>query len=490
MEKRNATTAKRYSAYELSRRNPATWLAVLFAVLSAAFRIVHYSLLGGSAEGVGTTWYVFFLIVLPIIDCAYLIYALIRHGERRLYKTMLPVYLGVIFFIARSCALIPHENGWLLAAAIMVSVLFAMLYRFTVNPGGLRSRLYALILGALILAQCICHYFIRQYNPDGSIVGDFAEFSSFLMFLSIEIVLIFMKRVHSDEPFPMAGDRTDGRRLRSLDPISGVAVYIMPDRNGADNLFRDSFECTNAEKYIRKKREEGLVNFGYTHLILAAYVRVVSQRPAINRFVSGQRVYSRGRDIEVSMAIKKEMATDGSETIIDVHFSPEDTADDVYRKFNLKVEEVKETTELDSSFDKVAGLLSLIPGVVMKFTVWLLKTLDYFGLIPKFLLQVSPFHGSLFITSMGSLGIPPIYHHLYDFGNIPLFVAFGIKRRQCEMLNDGSIVQHKYIDFSIVTDERICDGFYFASAFKLMKRYLANPDRLDARPESVIDDVY
>lgn len=500
MEKRNATTAKRYSTYELSRRNPATWFAVLFAVLSAAFRIVHYSLLGENAEGVGSTWYVFFLIVLPVIVCIYLVYALLRHGERRLYKTLLPVYLGMIFFIARNCALMDpvrhpacyelEASGLGLAISIIVSVLFAILYKFTVNPGGLRSRLYALILGALILAQCVCHYVIRQYSPDGDIFYDFAEFSAFSMILSIEIVLIFMKKVYSDEPFPMAGDRPDGRRLRSLDPITGVGVYIMPDRNGADNLFRDSFECSNAEKYIRKKREEGLENFGYTHLILAAYVRVVSQRPGVNRFISGQKIYSRGKDIEVSMAIKKEMATDGSETIINVHFSPDDTADDVYRKFNLKVEEVKATSELDSSFDKVAGLLNLIPGLFMKFTVWLLKTMDYFGLIPKFLLQVSPFHGSIFITSMGSLGVPPVYHHLYDFGNIPVFVAFGIKRRQCEMQNDGSIVQHKYIDFSVVTDERICDGFYFASAFKLMKRYLANPDRLDEKPESVVDDVY
>lgn len=500
MEKRNATTAKRYSTYELPRRSPAAWLAVLFAALSAAFRIVHYSLLGENAEGVGTTWYVFFLIVLPVIACAYLIYSLLRHGERRLYKTLPPVYLGMIFFIARSCALLHPDNnygccaleanGWVLAAYIAIAVLFAILYKFTVNPGGLRSRLYVLILGALILAQGICHCFFGQRGSNGDIIHDFADFSAFSMVLSIEIVLIFMRKVYSEEPFPMAGDRPDGRRLRSLDPITGVGVYIMPDRNGADNLFKDCFECSNAEKYIRKKREEGLENFGYTHLILAAYVRVVSQRPAINRFISGQKIYSRGKDIEVSMAIKKEMATDGSETVINVHFSPDDNADEVYRKFNQKVEEVKETSELDSSFDKVAGLLNLIPGLLMKFTVWFLKVMDYFGLIPKFLLQVSPFHGSIFITSMGSLGIPPIYHHLYDFGNIPIFVAFGMKRRQCEMQNDGSIVQHKYIDFSVVTDERICDGFYFASAFKLMKRYLANPDRLDEKPESVIEDVY
>ena len=92
-------------------------------------------------------------------------------------------------------------------------------------------------------------------------------------------------------------------------------------------------------------------------------------------------------------------------------------------------------------------------------------------------------------SSMGSLGIPPIYHHLYDFGNLPIFLAFGAKRRENFMLPDGTVQQKKYIDFTVTTDERICDGFYFASSIKFMKRCLANPERLDEKPESVVRDV-
>lgn len=105
------------------------------------------------------------------------------------------------------------------------------------------------------------------------------------------------------------------------------------------------------------------------------------------------------------------------------------------------------------------------------------------------MLKLSPFHGSMFVTSMGSLGIPPIYHHLYDFGNLPIFLAFGAKRRENFMLPDGTVQQKKYIDFTVTTDERICDGFYFASSIKFMKRCLANPERLDEKPESVVRDV-
>ncbi|MBQ2111133.1 MAG: hypothetical protein II191_05240, partial [Clostridia bacterium] len=210
---------------------------------------------------------------------------------------------------------------------------------------------------------------------------------------------------------------------------------------------------------------------------------------AVNRFISGQKTYSRDDSIEVSMTIKKDMTLDGSETIITVYLDPNDTAYTVYEKFNKEVEAVKSTQELDSSFDRIAGLLDLIPGVFMKFTVWLLKTIDYFGHLPRFLTKLSPFHGSMFVTSMGSLGIPPVFHHLYNFGNIPVFLAFGMKRMENEVQPDGSVKKKRYIDFTVNTDERICDGFYFASAFKYFKRCMADPHRLDTPPEEVIHDV-
>ena len=106
-----------------------------------------------------------------------------------------------------------------------------------------------------------------------------------------------------------------------------------------------------------------------------------------------------------------------------------------------------------------------------------------------FLTRLSPFHGSMFVTSMGSLGIPPVFHHLYDFGNIPVFLAFGMKRFENEAQPDGSVKKRRYIDFTVNTDERICDGFYFASAFKYFKHLMQDPHRLDTPPETVIRDV-
>ena len=124
--------------------------------------------------------------------------------------------------------------------------------------------------------------------------------------------------------------------------------------------------------------------------------------------------------------------------------------------------------------------------MLFKFVVWLLKTIDYFGFLPKFLLEVSPFHASIFFTSMGSLGIPPIVHHLYDFGNMPVFVSFGCKYHKNEVLDDGTVVRRKYIDYTVNTDERICDGFNYATTLKHLKRLLSHPEQLD-KPAPVVN---
>lgn len=285
------------------------------------------------------------------------------------------------------------------------------------------------------------------------------------------------------------GDRNDGRLVRTLPPMAQVSPYIMPNRAAASNYFKDAIEITEIEKYIRKKRKEGLTGFGIMHVIIAAYVRAVSQRPAINRFLSGQHVYARDEHIEVSLTVKKQMTSDAPDTCVKAYLTARDTADEVYRKMNEVVMANKESENLDSGFDTLAKFISAIPGVFLKFVVWFLKVLDYFGLLPRKLTKLSPFHASFFITSMGSLGIPPIYHHLYDFGNIPIFVAFGAKRKQYELRKDGTVAERKYVDYTVVTDERICDGFYYASAFKLMRNYFKNPYILDEPVETVVPDI-
>ncbi len=282
----------------------------------------------------------------------------------------------------------------------------------------------------------------------------------------------------------MAKRQKEGRRLH-LSPYSAIIPYIMVERSDAQNHIEISFETANAEAMIRELRQEGYDSIGMLHVILASYVRAVSQRPAVNRFIRGQKIYARN-DIVVNLVVKKKMSLDGLDTTVKMHFKPEYTIYDVYKVVNKTLTEVYEAEE--NSVDKTAMLLNYIPGLIKKGAIFLLKTLDYFGLLPRALTEVSPFHGSLFITNMASLNIPPIFHHLYNFGNVPLFIAFGAKRGDLFLDEDGSVRKRRVIDMILNMDERICDGYYYASAMKLLKKYLTDPELLREPPKEIIED--
>jgi hypothetical protein len=282
------------------------------------------------------------------------------------------------------------------------------------------------------------------------------------------------------------GDRKEGRRIRSLDPLYAFTPFIMKTRGDATNYFSASVELEAIEKYIKKKREEGLKGFGILHIFIAGYVRCVSQYPGVNRFVSGKRIYARN-NIEIVMTVKKRMSTTAGETEFKVVFEPTDTINTVYERVNEAIEKIK--TEEDSSTDKVAAVLIKLPRPLLSAAIRFFDWLDYHGWLPMSLIGASPFHGSMVITDLGSLGIPPIFHHLYNFGNVPVFIAFGAKRKTVELDKEGKPVEKKYIDYTVATDERICDGYYYAVAFKHFNYTLRNPEMLEAPPEYVVEDI-
>ena len=288
------------------------------------------------------------------------------------------------------------------------------------------------------------------------------------------------------KPAKKAKKEKEFRRVKSISPMSYVIPYIMVDRTGSQNFIQDSVEIEKLEKYMKEKQQSGMTNISMMHIMIAAYIRLVSQRPALNRFIRGQKVWTR-KNVEVSLTIKKEMSLESPDTVVKITLPPSATLADVYEALNHEIVSYRENPGGD--FDETAKFFTKIPGLLFKFTVAALRFLDYFSLMPKFIAKVSPFHCSYFITSMGSLGIPPIYHHLYDFGSCPVFFSFGTKRRAYELDAQGIVKKKSYLDFTFVLDERICDGYYYASALRMLKNIIKNPWQLDNPPEQVIEDI-
>lgn len=470
---------KNTTRFYVSNKNLLTWLMAVCMVCSAVTRIVFVGMKG--PDNAVPVWS---QIILPIV--AALLYALIAllSGKELFYKTAIPVWMICIYYYFVFSGFTFSTYDRMITALFAIALLFVAVIYTQVTCGKVK---YPWLLLPTIAFPLAAQLYLRRRVL---LSGDYTLLLPDILMMAGCIITLFAIRVHpSGEYHPTWGDRTDGRKIRTLAPMAQITAYFQVERNTCSNLFEEAFEITHIERYIRQKRREGLTDFGLTHVLLAAYVRGLCKYPQLNRFISGQKVFSRGEDIQYCMVIKKEMSIDSPDTSIKVHLNRKDTAADIYQKLNAAVESVKRTQELDSNLDNLIGYLNLIPSVVLKFTVWFLKLLDYFGMLPKFLLELSPFHGSLFFTSMGSLGIPPIYHHLYDFGNLPVFGAFGCKRRALEVQEDGSIVQRKYLDVRFVLDERIVDGYYYAAFFKHFRGILRHPEILDTVPEELVSDI-
>lgn len=277
----------------------------------------------------------------------------------------------------------------------------------------------------------------------------------------------------------MFGHRSDGRRIKSLPAFFKVIPCVMLERNDAQVLYKQDIPVKYLDEYIDRKAEEG-IKIGYMHIIYAAIVRVIAERPRLNRFVMNGATYARNK-IYVSLAIKKNLTDDGVETTTKTEFEGNENIFDVKKKLDDIVEQNKDI-EAKNETDNLAKTLGLIPVWLIRATVKFLRFLDRHGLLPKAVIKASPFHTSVFLTNVGSLGIDTIYHHLYNFGTTSMFFSMG-KKKKSYIYEDEDIKEEKCITLAFVGDERICDGLYYASSFKSLFRYLKKPELLEAIPD-------
>ena len=216
----------------------------------------------------------------------------------------------------------------------------------------------------------------------------------------------------------MFGYRRDGRRLKNIVPFFKVIPHIMKKRNDSQVYYTEDIQLKYLDEYINEKMEQG-IKISYMNIIYAALVRTISQRPRLNRFVINGRTYAR-KDIYISLAIKKELTDDGTETTIKIPFNGTENIFEIKEKLENKINENKNNLA-ENKTDTLAKALSIIPNWMMRIFVNFVIFLDNHGLIPKFVLDASPFHTSAFLTNVGSIGIDAIYHHLYNFGTTSVF---------------------------------------------------------------------
>jgi 2-oxoacid dehydrogenases acyltransferase (catalytic domain) len=280
-------------------------------------------------------------------------------------------------------------------------------------------------------------------------------------------------------------DRYDGWRIRKVDPIFSVVPFMLRTRTDSEIFFQEKITIDHLEAFIREHKAE-MPDLSLMHIFMAGMIRVISQRPHLNRFVMWNKIFARNY-LSFSIAVKRSMTDEGEETLIKPYFLPSDTLQDVVRKVQVELENNKQVGQENSS-DAISKVLGFLPDFLLRIVVSLIINLDKVGLMPKALNHASPFHTSLFLTNIGSIGIESVYHHLYEIGTCGSFIAMGKKKRETSIDKEGKTKVEKSIQLKIVLDERICDGFYYANSIRMLQKVLANPASLLLPPEKVIVD--
>lgn len=266
--------------------------------------------------------------------------------------------------------------------------------------------------------------------------------------------------------------RADGKRVKNADLLYTVVPYIMTERSDSMNMITLDIPVEPMHNYINEKRKEG-VSISHIALFLAAYVRTMAEFPKLNRFVVARKIYDRN-EICVGMVVMKP-GEDGN-TMSKLYFEPTDTVFDIQNKIDAYYDKNIREGHTNST-DKLADTLGKIPGL-LSIGVPILKQLDRWGLLPKAIIDASPFHASMSITNLASIRTNHIFHHCYNFGTTSVFISMG-NMRQVAFEEKGETVFKRCLPFGVVMDERIAPGSYFAKAFTRIRRALADPKSME-----------
>lgn len=274
------------------------------------------------------------------------------------------------------------------------------------------------------------------------------------------------------------GDRRDGRRVKAPS-LQTIMAYILPKRTECEVCCQDKFDVTELMKYIEKKNlSHPEYKTTIFHCFVTAIARLIKERPLMNRFIQGYRMYERF-EISISFLAKRRFA-DGAEEAL-MFFIPEDddTIDSISHRIYGDVRETRNSEHATGGIDEVIDKFAALPRFLLIIIVRIIRWLDFWGKNPKALTDGDTNYSTCLMSNLGSIQCPSVYHHLNNYGTNSFMVTIGTLHKEEILMEDGTKQIRDVVDFAATLDERIADGFYFAKSLRLVKYIFKHPELLD-----------
>ncbi|MCI2059114.1 MAG: 2-oxo acid dehydrogenase subunit E2 [Oscillibacter sp.] len=266
--------------------------------------------------------------------------------------------------------------------------------------------------------------------------------------------------------------RADGTPLQGLSPIVAAIPYIMPKRYDAQNMTTETVDEEIIRNYIRLQRRQGR-DVTHMSLLVAAYYKAYLENPKLNCFVVNRKVYMRNHFCFSFVILKTRADGTPDETTLKVFIDPQDTIFTLTEKITEMIRKNSEESHSNGT-DKFANFVFAVPGLA-RLVFGLVYHMDLHGLLPRKIIDLSPFHTSLFVTNLASINTSFIYHHCYEFGTTSVFICMG----KPVVTRSRKDQRQKVMPLGIVMDERICTGIEYARFASAFNHYLQNPELLE-----------
>ena len=268
--------------------------------------------------------------------------------------------------------------------------------------------------------------------------------------------------------------RKDGKYVSQKGSYSILLPYVCRSRTESCIYYSRQVRVGALMDFLAKQKEQG-AELTFFNVVMAALVRTATERPHLNRFIAGRRLYQR-KTFDASYIVKIEKSDTGGDTIANLKFSGGETLEQIAPMMNNLNKKLRKESNEDADFwIKAIGVL---PRFLIRFFVWFLRWTDFNGIQPKGLMEVQPYFGSIFIANLGSIGIDAPFHHLYDNGTTSIFLTIGNIHDAPVVDENGDIVKDKVVNMAFTLDERIADGFYMGRSIEIFENYLKNPQLL------------
>lgn len=283
---------------------------------------------------------------------------------------------------------------------------------------------------------------------------------------------------NQNKPRRRWGDRKDGVLLRKLDGMHFIMPIIYPNRCDNEAYISETIDLTNVNAYL-KRINENEQEFPYTifHLIVTAFIKTITLRPKMNRFIVNKNTYQRN-EVTASFVVKKRFSDDAGEGLAVIHAKDDSTLSSIHDDLRHQIMDCKDEKKVDSSSDSM-DFFNSMPRWLGKFIVWILTRLDLHGWIPSSIIETDPFYTSIVLSNLGSIKLKSGYHHLTNWGTCSLFCIIGEKSMRPVFHADGTYEMREMLDLGITIDERLADGYYYSKTIKLFKELMEHPELLE-----------